>query len=90
MVVGGLPFLVVKHPIELANIILILVGVALIISGPVIVYRTLRGMIEARKLDKNADVHWVSNGVNLVIAVVFFLAGILFVLNNLKGNPLAP
>lgn len=78
------------HPIELPNILLILAGVALIVSGPVIVCRTLRGMIAIRKADPTASVHWVSNGFNFVIAVVFFLAGILFVINNLHGNPLAP
>lgn len=78
------------HPIELPNILLILAGVALVTSGPVIINRTLRGMVQIRRLDPTASVHWVSNGFNFVIAVVFFLAGILFVVNNLKGNPLAP
>ncbi len=79
-----------SHPIELPNILLILTGVALVTSGPVIVYRTLRGMIQIRRADPAASVHWVSNGFNFLIAVVFFLAGILFVYNNLQGNPLAP
>lgn len=79
-----------KYPIEPANIALIVVGIGLVISGPVIVYRTLRGMIQIRRLDAHGDVHWFSNSINLLIAVVFFLAGILFVLNNLRGNPLTP
>ena len=78
-----------QHPIELANILLILLGVVLVVSGPVIVYRTIRGMREIRKQDAQGDLHWWSNGINLVIALVFFAAGILFVVNNLRGNPLA-
>lgn len=78
------------HPIELPNILLILGGIALIVSGPVIIWRTLRGMIQIRRADPTASVHWVSNGFNFLIAVVFFAAGILFVVNNLRGNPLAP
>lgn len=78
-----------KYPIEAANIALILVGVALVASGPIIIYRTLRGMMNIRRVDPHGDVHWFSNGINLLIAVVFFLAGILFIINNLRGNPLA-
>ena len=75
-------------PIQSGNIILILVGLLLIVSGPVICYRTVKGVMARRKEDPKADVQVFSNGLNLLIAVLFFLAGILFVVNNLKGNPL--
>jgi divalent metal cation (Fe/Co/Zn/Cd) transporter len=77
------------HPIQTANIVLIIVGVLLVLSGPYIIYRTVRGVYESRKKDPDAKVAWFSNGLNFLIAVLFFLAGIFFVLNNLKGNPLA-
>lgn len=73
---------------ETANYVLILVGIALIISGPVITYKTIQAMKKIRREDPKASVHPISNGLNFVIAVLFFIAGILFVLNNLKGNPL--
>ncbi len=76
------------HPMETANYILILLGIALIISGPVITYKTIQGLKLARKEDPKASLHPFSNGLNFVIAFLFFVAGVLFVLNNLKGNPL--
>jgi len=76
------------HPIESANIILIIVGVILVISGPVIVYRTIKGMLDARKEDASAKLHLFSNGLNFLIAVIFLVAGVLFIINNLRGNPL--
>jgi uncharacterized membrane protein YidH (DUF202 family) len=75
-------------PIQAGNIVLILLGLLLVISGPVITYRTVKGVLARRKEDPKADVQWFSNGLNLIIAILFFLAGILFVANNLKGNPL--
>jgi len=75
-------------PIETGNIILILVGIALVISGPVIIYRTIMGVKLRLKADPKADKHLFSNGLNFVIAVLFFIAGILFIVNNLRGNPL--
>ncbi len=75
-------------PIQAGNVVLILLGILLVISGPLIIYRTVTGVKSRRKVDPKADVQWFSNGLNLVIAVLFFLAGILFVVNNLKGNPL--
>jgi uncharacterized membrane protein YidH (DUF202 family) len=76
-------------PIQTGNIILILLGVLLVFSGPFITYRTVKGFIAKRKDDPKGDAQWFSNGLNLVIAILFFLAGILFIVNNLKGNPLA-
>ena len=73
------------HPIEAGNIVLILLGVALIVSGIVIVYRTVRGMV--RTVPKDLK-EWGSHLINLVIAVVFVVAGALFIVNNLRGNPL--
>ena len=78
-----------KYPIETGNIVLILVGVALVISGPLIVYKTVTGVIARRKADPKAKLHGISNGLNFVIAILFFIAGILFILNNLRGNPLS-
>ena len=77
------------YPIELGNIVLILVGVLLVLSGPLIVYKTIQGMRQRKKADPNAEMHWFSNGLNFVIALLFFLAGLLFIFNNLRGNPLS-
>ena len=75
--------------IELGNIVLILLGLVLLGSGPYIGYRTVTGVLERRRTDPTAKVHWFSNGINILIAVLFFFAGILFIMNNLRGNPLA-
>jgi hypothetical protein len=77
-----------NHPIELGNIVLIIVGVLLVLSGPVIVWRTIQGVKQRRLEDPKASMNIVSNGLNMLIAVLFFAAGILFIVNNLKGNPL--
>ena len=71
-----------------SNFILIVVGVILIFSGPYITYRTVTGMKEKRRLDPSASLQWGSNAINILIAFAFFGAGICFVLNNLRGNPL--
>lgn len=76
------------HPIETANIVLIVVGVLLVLSGPYITYRTLIGM-KQRSAEPSTTYQHFSNGLNFVIAVLFFGAGILFVVNNLRGNPLS-
>ncbi len=73
---------------ETANYVLILVGIGLIISGPVITYKTIQGIKKIRQEDPKASIHPISNGLNFVIALMFFIAGFLFVINNLKGNPL--
>lgn len=78
-----------RYPLETGNFVLIGVGILLIMSGPLISYRTVKGMVDARRLNPQADLHGFSNGLNLLIAVLFFIAGILFVVNNLRGNPLA-
>jgi hypothetical protein len=79
----------VKGPIEAGNIILILIGALLVASGPYIVYRTVSGVLERRRADPKASLHLPSNALNFIIAVLFFIAGILFIVNNLRGNPLA-
>lgn len=76
------------HPIETGNIVLIMVGGLLQIGGVVIIYRTVMGMVRARKKDPRAPLYVFSNAINIVIAVVFMIAGVLFVINNLRGNPL--
>ena len=78
-----------QYPIQMGNIVLILVGIALMVSGPFIIFKTARGMLNRRKVDPKAELHWLSNGLNFLIAVLFFVAGILFIVNNLRGNPLA-
>ena len=75
-------------PIETGNIILIVMGALLVLSGPYIIYRTVKGILERRRSDPKAKLHFFSNGLNFLIAVLFFVAGILFILNNLRGNPL--
>lgn len=78
-----------KYPLETGNIILIILGIALIISAPIIIYRTISGVKKRRKLNPKAKLHVISNGLNIIIAILFLGAGILFILNNLRGNPLA-
>lgn len=77
-----------KYPLETGNYVLILVGIILIGAGPYILYRTVTGVLKARAADPKVSLHPISNGINVLIAVSFFFAGILFVLNNLRGNPL--
>ncbi len=77
--------------IETGNFVVILIGTGLVVSGPYIVYRTLKGMLEVRRANPSAplkDLHLFSNGINFLIAILFFFAGILFIVNNLRGNPL--
>jgi len=76
-------------PIEWGNIALILVGFVLIFSGPLILYRTVRSVLKARQEDPKASIQPFNNGFNILIGILFFGAGILFVLNNLRGNPLS-
>ena len=76
-------------PVETGNIILIILGVVLVCSGPYIIYRTVSGILERRRADAKASLHLFSNGLNFVIAALFFVAGILFIINNLRGNPLS-
>jgi hypothetical protein len=78
-----------QYPLEIANVLLILVGVVLFGSGPWIAWKTATGMAQTRKNDPQASLHWGNNLVNFLIAFLFFVAGILFVLNNLRGNPLS-
>jgi len=80
------------HPLQTANYLLILLGIGLIISGPVITYKTVQGALQKRKEDPTHHFTggwWINSSLNLLIAVLFFIAGILFVINNLRGNPLA-
>ena len=78
-----------KYPIEAGNIALIIVGIILVLSGPFIIYKTVVGVMNRRKKDPNAKLHVISNGLNFLIAVLFFIAGLLFIINNMRGNPLA-
>lgn len=80
---------VMRYPIETGNIVLILLGAALVISGPIIIYRTIADIWNRRKQDPTAKIHVLSSGLNFLIAVVFIIAGILFIINNLHGNALA-
>jgi uncharacterized membrane protein YidH (DUF202 family) len=76
------------HPIETGNIVLIILGVALVVAGFVIIYRTVTGMIRIRKETPTASLNLFSNLLNVIIAGMFIFAGVLFVINNLRGNPL--
>ena len=78
-----------RYPIETGNIVLIVVGIILVFSGPIIIYRTVTDILKKRKLDPKAKIAFFSSALNFLIAVIFVLAGILFILNNLRGNPLA-
>ncbi len=78
-----------RYPIETPNVILIILGIALIISAPIILYFTISGVVKRRKIDPKAKLHVISNGFNIIIAVLFLGAGILFIINNLRGNPLS-
>ena len=73
--------------LETGNYLLILGGLALIALGPYIVYRTVVGVRQKRKEHPNESIHPISNGINILIGIVCLWAGILFVLNNLRGNP---
>ena len=79
-----------KYPLELGNYILILVGIALILSGPYFSYRTV---LDIKKRQAGGGgikpMQWGSFALNFLIAIAFFFAGILFVVNNLRGNPMA-
>ena len=76
-----------KYPIEAGNVALIILGVVLVISGPVIIYRTCKDILHP-KAGANRGNLLFSSLLNFVIAVLFVIAGILFVVNNLRGNPL--
>ena len=78
-----------QHPIELGNILLILTGIVLFVSGPIVAYRTAVGMVRIHREDPKASLHWGSNLINFLIAALFLVGGVFFVINNLRGNPLA-
>lgn len=79
-----------SYPLDTANYVLILLGIVLIGSGPYIAYRTLKDIgAKKRSGEKLTLQQGGSHALNFVIAVLFLFAGILFVVNNLKGNPLA-
>lgn len=77
------------HPIQSGNFVLIGLGVLLILSGPYIIYKTVMGVLRRKNEGSKAPIQWFNDGLNLLVAVLFFIAGILFVVNNLRGNPLA-
>ena len=67
--------------IETGNVVLILLGVVLFFSGPLIVWRTCIGL-------RKKTTSWFSGIFNFIIAILFTFAGYFFVKNNLRGNPL--
>jgi hypothetical protein len=77
-----------KGPMEWGNWALILIGFGLIAGGPWIVYRTIETIRKIRREDPKASIQPFNNGFNILIGILFFGSGILFVLNNLRGNPL--
>lgn len=77
-----------KGPMEWGNWALIGVGILLIFGGPTVIYRTITGVVKSRRENPQASVQPFNNGFNILIGVLFFVAGLLFVWNNLRGNPL--
>jgi uncharacterized membrane protein YfcA len=77
------------HPIELGNIVLILVGAALVVGALVMLYRTVKGLLHPKPKAERTQFWLPSELLNILIGVVFLIAGVLFIVNNLKGNPLA-
>jgi 4-hydroxybenzoate polyprenyltransferase len=77
-----------RDPLEWGNFALIAVGIALLVSGPIIVVRTIQAVKKIRHENPKASVQPFNNGFNLLIGLLFFGSGILFILNNLRGNPL--
>ncbi len=79
-----------KYPLETSNYLLILLGVVLTLLGPYITYRTV---VDIQRRWKNKESltlqQWGSHALNILIALLFFFAGLLFVYNNLQGNPLS-
>ncbi len=79
-----------KYPLETGNFILILVGVFLVLLGPYIVYRTVTDVRRRKQAGEAIKAQtWASHALNFLIAALFLFAGVLFVVNNLRGNPLA-
>lgn len=78
-----------KYPLETGNYVLIVLGIVLAFLAPYIVYRTVVD-VRTRKEKKEviAMKQWGSHAINLLIAGLFFFAGVLFVINNVRGNPL--
>lgn len=72
-----------QTPFGIGNFLLILLGIALLISGPIIVYRTVTGVMKRRREDPGESIHPFNNGLNVLIGVLFFFWGILFIKNNL-------
>ena len=77
-----------QGPMEWGNWALIVIGIGLIVGGPWIVFKTFSGIKKIRQEDPQASIQPFNNGFNILIGVLFFGAGILFVINNLRGNPL--
>lgn len=73
--------------IQLANLMMILLGIVMTISGPWIAVRTVQWEKNRRAENPAIRPDWFNSGFNLVIGVLLLLAGILFVVNNLRGNP---
>ncbi len=74
----------------MGNYLLILLGIVLALSGPYIVYRTWVDVQKKRQSKEGVTLQqWASHALNLVIAALFLFAGVLFVVNNLRGNELS-
>jgi hypothetical protein len=76
------------HPIQLGNWILIVFGVCMVAGGPYLIYRTVATEIQLVKANPGTKPQWINSGINLIIGAALLFAGVLFVLNNLRGNPL--
>ncbi|MBY0371499.1 hypothetical protein K2X33_12480 [bacterium] len=78
-----------NHPLQTGNYLLILLGIVLALSGPYIIYRTVVDVRSRLKQKQPLGFsQFFNHGLNVLIAALFEFAGILFVLNNLRGNAL--
>ena len=75
------------NPIQLGNWVLILLGIVMVGGGPLLIYRTVAAELQAKKA--GIALQWINSGINLVIGLALLFAGVLFIVNNLRGNPLA-
>lgn len=79
--------------LQIGNYLLIALGTLLAVSGPWLLVRTLRSFFAAAppSLPHGGAGQFdiLTRLVNIIIALLFLGAGVLFILNNLRGNPLA-
>lgn len=78
------------HPIQTGNWVLIGLGIVMTLGGPWLLYRTVRYELLVKTVTPgNATSQKVNAAINLLIGAALLFAGVLFIINNLRGNPLA-